>query len=51
MQVFTSMLKPFPMQGLHLFRGGLVCAQNVLDAIDGCLNPDYVINKEVLKRG
>jgi D-3-phosphoglycerate dehydrogenase len=32
-------------------RGGLVCAQNVLDAIDGCLNPDYVINKEVLKRG
>lgn len=32
-------------------RGGLVCAQNVLDAIDGRLNPDYVINKEVLKRG
>jgi D-3-phosphoglycerate dehydrogenase len=32
-------------------RGGLVCAQNVLDAIDDCLNPDYVINKEVLKRG
>jgi D-3-phosphoglycerate dehydrogenase len=34
-----------------LERGGLVCAQNVLDAIDGCLNPDYVINKEVLNRG
>jgi D-3-phosphoglycerate dehydrogenase len=33
-----------------LERGGLVCAQNVLDAIDGCLNPDYVINKEVLQR-
>lgn len=32
-------------------RGGIVCARNVLDAIDGCLNPDYVINKEVLKRG
>jgi D-3-phosphoglycerate dehydrogenase len=32
-------------------RGGLVCAQNVLDAIDGRLNPDYVINKEVLTRG
>lgn len=32
-------------------RGGLVCAQNVLDAIDGRLNPDYVINKEVLMRG
>lgn len=32
-------------------RGGLVCVQNVIDAIDGCLNPDYVINKEVLKRG
>ena len=32
-------------------RGGLVCAQNVLVAIDGCLNPEYVINKEVLKRG
>ncbi len=32
-------------------RGGLVCAQNVLDAIDGRLNPDYVINKEVLQRG
>jgi hypothetical protein len=28
----------------------LVCAQNVLDAIDGRLNPDYVINKEVLER-
>jgi D-3-phosphoglycerate dehydrogenase len=34
-----------------LERGGIVCAQNVLDAIDGCLNPDYVINKEVLNRG
>jgi D-3-phosphoglycerate dehydrogenase len=31
-------------------RGGLVCAQNVLDAIDGRLNSDYVINKEVLER-
>jgi len=31
-------------------RGGLVCAQNVIDAIDGRLNPDYVINKEVLQR-
>ena len=31
-------------------RGGLVCAQNVNDAIDGRLNPDYVINKEVLQR-
>ncbi|MEM9682757.1 MAG: hydroxyacid dehydrogenase [Pseudomonadota bacterium] len=34
-----------------LERGGIVCAQNVLDAIDGCLNPDFVINKEVLNRG
>lgn len=33
-----------------LERGGLVCVQNVIDAIDGCLNPDYVINKEVLQR-
>ena len=29
-------------------RVGMVCAQNVLDAIDGKLNPDYVINREVL---
>ena len=34
-----------------LERGGLVCAQNVIDAIDDRLNPDYVINKEVLRRG
>lgn len=33
-----------------LERGGIVCAQNVIDAIDGRLNPDYVINKEVLQR-
>jgi D-3-phosphoglycerate dehydrogenase len=33
-----------------LERGGLVCAQNVIDAIDGRLNADYVINKEVLQR-
>lgn len=29
-------------------RVGMVCAQNVLDAIDGKLNPDHVINREVL---
>lgn len=34
-----------------LDRGGKVCVQNVLDAIDECLNPDLVINKEVLDRG
>jgi len=28
------MLKPFPMQGLHLFRGGLVCAAALLAS--GC---------------
>ena len=32
-------------------RGCLVCAQNVIDAIDENLNPDFVINKEVLQRG
>lgn len=29
-------------------RVGMVCAQNVLDAIDDRLNPDYVINRDVL---
>jgi D-3-phosphoglycerate dehydrogenase len=32
-----------------LFRMGAVAAQNVLDCFDGKLNPDNVINKEVLK--
>ena len=29
-------------------RVGMVCAQNVLDAIDGKLNPDHVVNRGVL---
>lgn len=32
-----------------MFRMGAVAAQNVLDCFDGKLNPDNVINKEVLK--
>jgi len=28
----------------------LVCAQNVLDAFDGRLKPDHVVNQEVLRR-
>lgn len=32
-----------------LFRMGAVAAQNILDCFDGRLNPDNVINKEVLK--
>lgn len=32
-----------------LFRMGAVAAQNILDCFDGKLNPDNVINKEVLK--
>ena len=32
-------------------RMGMVCVQNVLDAIDDNLNPELVINKEVLERG
>ncbi len=32
-------------------RMGMVCVQNVLDAIDGTLNPDLVINRDVLGRG
>jgi D-3-phosphoglycerate dehydrogenase len=31
-------------------RGGIVCVQNVIDAIDGKLDPDFVINKNVLQR-
>ena len=32
-------------------RMGLVSVQNALDAIDDCLKPDFVVNKEVLGRG
>jgi hypothetical protein len=31
-------------------RMGMVCVQNVLDAIDGNLNLDMVINPDVLER-
>ena len=31
-------------------RGGIVCVQNVIDAIDGTLDLDFVINKNVLQR-
>ncbi len=29
-------------------RVSMTCVQNALDAIDGCLRPEYVVNKEVL---
>jgi D-3-phosphoglycerate dehydrogenase len=32
-----------------LFRMGAAAAQNILDQFDGRLNPENVINKEVLK--
>jgi len=32
-------------------RMGMVCVQNVLDAIDDKLNPDLVINWDALQRG